>query len=64
MLDEVLKPQHLSRTASVEKNDPLYSESFFTDESQALALEPDLREIFSGLEGLDLVSESIHSYCT
>lgn len=64
VLDEVPKPQRLSRTASVEKIDPLCSESFFTDESQALAPEPDLREIFSGLEGLDLVSESIHSFCT
>lgn len=64
VLDEVPKPQHLSKTASVEKNDPLYSEAFFTDESQALAPEPDLRVIHSGLEGLDQVTEAIHSYCT
>lgn len=63
VLDEVPKPQHLSKTASVEKNDPLYAESFFTDESQALAPEPDLREIFSGLEGLDIISGTIHNYC-
>lgn len=63
VLDEVPKPQHLSKTASVEKNNPLYAESFFTDESQALAPEPDLREIFSGLEVLDIISDTIHNYC-
>lgn len=63
VISEVPKPQHLSKTASVEKNDPLYAESFFTDESQALAPDPDLREIHSGLEGLDTISNAIHSYC-
>lgn len=62
-MDEVPKPQHLSKTASVEKNDPLYAESFFTDESQALAPEPDQREIHSGLEGLDKLSSTIHNFC-
>lgn len=57
------KPKHLSKTASEEKNDPLYAESYFTDESQALAPDPDLREIHSGLEGLDILLDSIFSYC-
>ncbi|KAG8303870.1 hypothetical protein J6590_108021, partial [Homalodisca vitripennis] len=55
VIDEVPRPQHLSRAPSEEKNDPLYSESFFTDESQ--------REIHTGIDGLDVLSETLHGYC-
>lgn len=63
VIDSVPKPQHLSKAPSEEKNDPLYAEAFFTDESQALAPEPDLKEIHSGVGGLETLVRSVHGYC-
>lgn len=64
VINGVPKPQHLSKTASEEKNDPLYSEAFVTDESQALAPEPNLFEIHTKLEGLEQIAVTLHSFCT
>lgn len=53
-------PQHLSKTESAEKNDPLYRESVFVDASQDLRPNPDNLSYYVGAEGFTEVVLQIH----
>lgn len=53
----VPQPQHLSKTNSKEKNDPLYHEAWFPDGGDEFVSEPDVLYIQSGCDNLPIITE-------
>lgn len=53
----VPQPQHLSKTNSKEKNDPLYHEAWFPEAGDEFVTEPDVQYIQSACDDLPVITE-------
>lgn len=51
------RPQHLSKTSSKEKNDPLFHEAWFPEGGDEFVQEPDIQYVQSGCDDLPIITE-------